>query len=308
MHTQSLSGNNSVTQAQQKLDCHQRWLPVLLMLLLTACGTERGEYVESGSEAMEDGSYEPDQEHRMNFGPDAAQPPAPASAAPGTDAAPARKLLRTASLSIRVDSVDRAARAVTAQLETLGGFVAAERTIDYDGLNRSMTLKVPSERIDEMIGAVEALADKVESRAISVVDKTTEYVDVAARLATQRALAARLEELLERAQKVSEVIEVEREFARVTADIEAFEARLQSIDRDATYATLELQILGTYAPVVSRESFWDDFKESFVDGLRFIRGFALVVVSLWPFWLIAGVLAWWWLRRRRRRVVVPPLR
>lgn len=177
-------------------------------------------------------------------------------------------------------------------------------TIDYDGLNRSMTLRVPSERLDEMILAVEGLAEKVESRAISVVDKTTEYVDVAARLATQRALAARLEELLKRAQKVSEVIEVEREFARVTSDVEAFEARLQSIDRDATYATLELQLVASYQPVVSRDSFWDDFKESFVDGLRFIRSFALVLVSLWPMLLIGGVGAWWWLRRRRRRAVV----
>ncbi len=278
------------------------WLPALLGLLLVACSNSPGDYAEAGTESMADASYE-EQEMLRTDAADLSQPPAaPAPPPPANSSAPARKLLRTARLSIRVDSVDRAARALTAQLETLGGFVAAESTLDYDERNRSMTFRVPSERLDAMIAAVEGLAEKVESREVSVVDRTTEYVDIAARLSTQRALAARLQELLKRAQKVSEVIEVEREFARVTAEIEAFEARLKSIDRDATYATLEVQLLGTYQPIVSRDSFWVDFKESFVDGLRLVRGFALVLVSLWPFLLIAGVGAWWWLRRRR-----PPL-
>ena len=283
-------------------DRYFRWLPALLGLLFVACSNSPGDYAEAGTESMADASYE-EQEMLRTDAADLSQPPAaPAPPPPANSPAPARKLLRTARLSIRVDSVDRAARALTAQLETLGGFVAAESTLDYDERNRSMTFRVPSERLDAMIAAVEGLAEKVESREVSVVDRTTEYVDIAARLSTQRALAARLQELLKRAQKVSEVIEVEREFARVTAEIEAFEARLKSIDRDATYATLEVQLLGTYQPIVSRDSFWADFKESFVDGLRLVRGFALVLVSLWPFLLIAGVGAWWWLRRRR-----PPL-
>ena len=208
-----------------------------------------------------------------------------------------RKLVKTGSLSIEVEDVDAVAARVQTLVDSLGGYVAEERSADYGSARREFTLKIPAARFDAAVPRLEALPGRVTSRQLSVVDRTSEYVDVAARLQTQRALAARLRELVARADEVKEVIEVERELARVTGELERFEASLQHIDRSAAYATIELALYGAADSPIAR-SFLGEAGESLGFGVRFLRAAVLGILALWPLWVVVGIGVWWWRRRR----------
>jgi RNA polymerase sigma factor (sigma-70 family) len=74
-------------------------------------------------------------------------------------------------------------------------------------------------------------------------DVTDQIVDLDARLASARATEQRLTELLRnRTGKLSDVLEVERELARVRLDIERLDAEKTNTARRVTYATIDINI------------------------------------------------------------------
>ena len=218
--------------------------------------------------------------------------------ATGQPAVYERKLVKTGSLSIEVDDVDVAAARVKRLVDSLGGYVAQESSSDYGRPHRQLTLKLPVARFEGALPRIEASGLRVLSREISVVDRTAEYVDTDARLRTQRALAARLRQLIAKADAVEDVIEVERELARVTGEIERFEARLKGIDRLAAYATLTLSLRGPEeeGPVVV--GFFQEAGQSLSFGVDFLRTLVLGLLAVWPLWIVVGVGAWWWRANR----------
>jgi hypothetical protein len=142
-------------------------------------------------------------------------------------------------------------------------------------------------------------------------------VDLDARLANARRTEQRLVAVLEhRTGKVSEVLEVEREIARVRTQIEQMEGARKRLTTRIDFATLELRFeeerragLRASPPSVRAE-----LRNAAVDGVRdaseFTISLMLLVLRIGPtVALAAAALAWplWALWRRRVRAqVIPP--
>ncbi len=276
-----------------------------LSLLSTATGCSSQD--ESGQVYTPEGAgildAELEEVQRTSTPPPPPPPPPPTaeSAPASTDAAVAktpRKLLRTADLHVVVGSIAESARIVAKSLEPLGAYIESETNSGYE---YTMTIRVPNERLDTLLASISGGAERVEYRQVDVVDVTSEYVDVAARLATQRALATRLQDLLKRANKVSEVLEIEREFSRVTAEIEAYEARIKSIDRQASLATLRLRLRSEIDQSYTQPSLSTQLLEALQAGGQGLRWALIGMVGLWPLWLLIAVAILLWRRRNRQR-------
>ncbi|GLC25425.1 DUF4349 domain-containing protein [Roseisolibacter agri] len=182
--------------------------------------------------------------------PEAMPAPAPAGA-PGAQiassdtasAAPAM-LIRTGQASIEVDSLEPAIAAVRALAQRMGGYVANTSLAAGREQVRAATLqlKVPSARFDALVGGLAPLG-RVEMVNVSAEDVGEEYVDVAARVANARRLEARLLTLLERsAARLSDVLSVERELARVREEIERAEGRMRFLRTRVALSTLDVTV------------------------------------------------------------------
>lgn len=148
-----------------------------------------------------------------------------------------RKLVRNARLTLEVrdeDDFKPTIEKLGKMAESMGGYVQVESS-------ESTTLFVPTQRLDEAILQVEKLGE-VTARNISVVDATANYVDMQIRIDNLQKMRARLTELVNQSTSVKEVLEVERELARVTSELERLEGQLRVLDRDTTYATLYISL------------------------------------------------------------------
>ncbi|MGH7622001.1 MAG: DUF4349 domain-containing protein, partial [Gemmatimonadaceae bacterium] len=131
-------------------------------------------------------------------------------------------LIRTGQASIQVDSLDRGIRGVRELATRVGGYVANSSI--FAGADQTHTatleLKIPASHFDAAISGLEPLG-ALESVNVSTQDVGEEYVDVAARAASEKRLEQRLIEILgTRTGKLSDVLSVERELARVREEIE----------------------------------------------------------------------------------------
>jgi hypothetical protein len=218
-------------------------------------------------------------------------------------AAPSRLLIYHADLRLRVPSLPRASASLDSLVRRNEGFLSAATETRADGEWRQfMTIRVRPARFQALLASLGGLGT-VEEKKLTTDDVTAQHADVAARLATKRAVEKRYVDLLSRARKISEILEIEGKIGEVREEIESTESRLKTLDDEVGYSTISLacyQVLPQPVPEAPVVSFASRVVESFYTGWTLLTGLFIGLVAVWPLWLLAPV-AWWALRRWRRR-------
>ncbi|MGW0120721.1 DUF4349 domain-containing protein [Streptomyces sp. NPDC003327] len=285
-------------------------------LVLTGCGaggadTAAGD-AKSGVRAVEpaDGS-------RQEGAGDTASGASGASAAPGAQRAPASRtpaapqhVIRTAALTVEVADVPKAlaeARRVTAGA---GGRVENETTerVDDAYVTSRVVLRVPQERYDTVLAAL-AGSGKLLARTADAKDVTEQVVDVESRIATQRASVARVRALMQRAEKLADVVTLEGELSRRQADLESLLAQQASLRDRTTLSTITLELVEKERPHADEDPADDrpsagDALGGGWDALVAAGAWVVIVLAALAPWLAVALLAyavWHFLLRPRHR-------
>ena len=162
---------------------------------------------------------------------------------PASDPAGAM-LVRHGEASVEVRHVDDAVARIRQAAAQFGGFVAntALRNGKDEQPSASLEVRVPTAQFDGLLAALRTVG-KVERVTAGAEDVGEEYVDLGARAANARRVEARLVELLAtRTGKLSDVLTVEQELARVRQEIERHDARLRWLERRASLSSLTVAL------------------------------------------------------------------
>jgi hypothetical protein len=178
-------------------------------------------------------------------GPAVGGPPLPEGGQASAEG-PVRKtaVIRTATLRIVVKAFDNVRQSVEGMVTDAGGFIDQLTVTGDAGSPRALNgvLRVPSDRLTEMSDRLRQLGQVVEDSQ-GAQEVSDQLFDIEARLASARATERRLTELLrERTGKLSDVLEVERELARVRVDIERLDAESTNIARRVSYSRVNLSV------------------------------------------------------------------
>jgi hypothetical protein len=214
--------------------------------------------------------------------------------------ASANMLIRTATASIEVDSLEVAIEH-TKQLATrVGGFVA-NSTIDA-GRNRlrsaTLEVKLPAPRFEEALAGLSPIG-KLETVNVSAEDVGEEFVDVTARMENARRLERRLIDLLaNRTGKLKDVLAVEESLAQVREQIERYEGRMRYLRAHTAMSTLSISVHEPI-PVVGhagRSVMGEAFRQAW---RNFVALIAIVVQSLGVVIPLGALAVVVWIARRR---------
>jgi hypothetical protein len=246
-----------------------------------------------------------------------AAPAADTDAAVDTVQDPDRKLISTGNVSLRADDVAEARLEVQEVVDRLRGEVAEEQTAtDDDGeVKRSrLVLRVPSARFTDAVDALTGVAELVDASTTSE-DVTTKVLDVDIRVRVQRRSIARIEQLLDRAQSIRDIVAIEAQLTRRQADLASLEKQQDHLADQTAQSTITVSIART-SEKQQTEPEPDD--AGFLTGLA--TGWdglvttavaaATVLGALLPFalaGLLLGLPAWMLLKRLRvrRRPTLP---
>ena len=127
---------------------------------------------------------------------------------------------------------------------SVGGFIGNLVASGARGAAPSLnaTLRVPSTRLADTLSALKALGD-VQHESQNSDDVTQRSADLDARLSNARASEVRLKDVLKnRTGRLSDVLDVEREIARVRGEIEQMEAERKHMDGRIAYATVNVEL------------------------------------------------------------------
>jgi hypothetical protein len=155
-----------------------------------------------------------------------------------------RKLIREGRATLEVVSVDATLARLHDLTRQAGGYTTSEtRSRDEERVNHGkIECRVPAGKLHSLTAALKSLGT-VESLTLSANDITEEYFDLEMRLRNARALETRLLALVERpANKLSDLLEVERELARVRGEIDQMEGRRRFWDKRVVLSALSVSV------------------------------------------------------------------
>jgi hypothetical protein len=216
-------------------------------------------------------------------------------------------VIRTATASIEVDSLEPAIAKVKLLAARVGGYVAnsAVETGKHQLRRADLEVKIPAPRFDDAVSGLSPIG-KLESIDVEAQDVGEEFVDVNARMDNARRLERRLIDLLAtRTGKLKDVLDVEQSLARVREEIERYEGRIRYLKAHTAMSTLSVTVHEP-APVVGSAG-TSVMGEAFRQAWRnFVALISLAVQSLGvilPLGIVA-VLGWtvsrrWRLARQR---------
>ncbi len=241
--------------------------------------------------------------------------PLPSASATQSGVVNSAMIIRTGSASVEVDSLELAIAAVQRIAAAVGGWVGntSLSSGDYEIRRATIELKIPSARYEEALAGLTPIG-KVESVTSNAEDVGEEFVDLTARTANARRLEERLITLLAtRTGKLEDVLNVERELARVREEIERYDGRIRYLRTRIATSTLSVTV-HERAPLVSVSPGENIIVEAFKDAWRnFVHFVAIFIASLGTLipllaLVVLAALAWrkFVAPRVRARLRVPP--
>lgn len=217
-----------------------------------------------------------------------------------------RKIIKSANIELETKTFDATTDEIVRRTDVAGGYIENSNItgtrINSNGNveNRvaSFRLRIPSNMFKNFIQDFGNLGNIiVDSR--NGEDITDRYFDTEARVKTLKIQEDRLLEILRKAEKVEDIIELERELSDVRYKIENFTGTLQKWDNLVSYATLSVRVYEVQEvkeikikPVTFGEKVKNGFVESVESLIDICKGLVILIVSSIPFLvlLIPGIL------------------
>ena len=209
-----------------------------------------------------------------------------------------RKWIITVNMSAETEDLDALMEALNGKISGLGGYV--EDQDSYNGSmyssrryrSASLTIRVPAERVDEFTEEMSGIANVV-STSLSREDITLSYVATESRVKALQTEEARLLELMEQAETMADLLEIESRLTDVRYELENRASQLRLYDNQVDYATIYLSIdeVQEYTPV-EEPTVWERISGGFVSSVKGV-GNGLLDLLVWvlaksPYLVILG--------------------
>ncbi|TQC45447.1 DUF4349 domain-containing protein [Rhodococcus sp. WS4] len=235
---------------------------------------------------------------------------------PAKDQAPTgRQEIITGQVAITADDPVAVGRQIVDKVDDLGGRVdqlTEQPGSDDQDASSSLTIRVPADSLTTTLDDLRELG-KVTSVSVTKSDVTMQSQDLDARIGALTASVTRLQALITSAANTADLIEAERALSERQGELDSLTAQKRSLSDQVALATLTIEVTATDAaqPSPGPDNFWEGIVAGWNALLSAIKGAAVVVGALIPWFGFVAVIALigygaYRLRRMSNRPPGPP--
>ena len=215
---------------------------------------------------------------------------------------PNRKIIRRAYLDLETLDFNGTIESITQQVDALGGYFESS-SISGNSLNERsgsgnrsayIVARIPQDQLNPFIEQIGHVAN-ITHREESSEDITLSYVDLETRRETLITERDRLLELLEQAEDLEGIVQLESRLSEVTYELESITSSLRGYDSLIDYSTVTININEVQQITeVPDQTVGDRIRVGFANTLRDLKAFGqdlvvFVVVNL-PYLVIWAVI------------------
>jgi len=213
-----------------------------------------------------------------------------------------QKIIKTGDIRFETNDLEETYSKMTTAVKKYNAIVQNDTEgKDYGSVFRKIIVRVPSKNFDLFLSDISKGVAYFDNKEISSQDVTEEYIDIDARLKAKKVLESRYLELLKKANKVTEMLEIEKQLSAIREEIEAKEGQLRYMQSQISMSTITIEFYKTVAneggaTISYGSKIWNAIKS----GFNGISSFFIGLLSIWPF-LIVLATAIYFIRKRFKK-------
>ncbi|MEG2500738.1 MAG: DUF4349 domain-containing protein [Oscillospiraceae bacterium] len=182
-----------------------------------------------------------------------------------------RKLVLNADLQMESTDFDAACKAIVQEVALLSGYVESssqDGALLQENSHRyaEYTVRIPADKYNTFITKAGDAANLI-SKQENVQDITAQYIDVDARLKSLRAQEESLLKILEKAEKLEDVIALQESLSNVQYQIESFTAQQRLMDSEVSFSKVHISIREVKRVTEKQDSFISRLSVAFKNGI-----------------------------------------
>ncbi len=267
-----------------------------MIFLMAACGGNGGSNISAESGHMDLMDVVPEEdflgESKETWRP---QNSSTSKSSNQSDPEIEKKVIKTGGLSYRVESTKEEYQRISKLLDQYDAYISSENeNKGYDRINYNVSIKVPPQNFDVLIKEVTD-GKKLDNRWVNTDDVTSRYYDQQSRIENKKKLEERYQEILKKADKISDILEVERNLNQVRSEIESLQGQFKLLNHQINYSTLDIsfyELVPYELDQEQRPGFGTRLLNAMSAGWQGFQTFLVYLLALWPFGLLALGVVW----------------
>lgn len=205
-----------------------------------------------------------------------------------------QKIIKTGNLKFETNDLEVTYNQILKNMIVSGATIQNDTEgKNYDTVFRKLIVRIPSQNFDIFIKSISKGIDYFDNKEISSEDVTAEYIDIDARLKAKKVLESRYLELLKKANKVSEMLEIEAQLSAIREEIEAKQGQLHYIQNQVSMSTITIEF---YKTVAEKEgatvSYGTKIWNAISSGFNGFSSFLIGLISIWPFLIMLAAVTY----------------
>jgi hypothetical protein len=214
-----------------------------------------------------------------------------------------QKIIKQATLRFETDNLETAFNQIQkAVIANKARIINDSEGKDFATVSRNLTVKVPSQNFDRFISDISKGVSYFEVKSISAEDVTEQFIDLTSRLKTKKKLEERYLEILKKANKVSEILEIEEQISTIREEIEAKEGQLKYLESRVSESTITIEFYKTIAEKEGvKISYGSKLWTAIKSGFYSLSDLLISLLSVWPFIILFVVLVHFIRKRLKRK-------
>ncbi len=210
-----------------------------------------------------------------------------------------QKIVKTGNLRFETKDLEDTYNQIIKTTKALGGAIQDDNSgKDTETVYRNLIVRIPSQNFDAFIQNISKGVSYFDNKQISAEDVTAQYIDIDTRLNAKKALENRYLELLKKANKVSEMLEIEAQLSSIREEIEAKQGQLNYLKNQISLSTVTIEF---YKPIAQEsgatESYGAKIWNAIQSGFNSFSGFLIGLISIWPFVILFSFLSYFIYKR-----------
>lgn len=159
------------------------------------------------------------------------------------DAPESRVVIQESNMSLLVKDVRAIGDQILAHVKNVNGYmVYTSYTRPTESPFASITVRVPTDKLDQSLVYFKSLAVKVTSENLVGTDVTEDYTDIGERLATLRKTKVKFEDILDKAINVQDILTVQREIINLQVQIDSLIGQQKAIEKNAELTKITIYL------------------------------------------------------------------
>ncbi len=194
-----------------------------------------------------------------------------------------RKIIKNGELELELDKPAEAYNQISSLASSYGGFVVTSESqqLGVSGVRMTVVVRVPAAKFETALKDIRALGARVLREKVAGQDVTDQYIDLEARLKAKKLLEEQFFDILKKATKVSDMLEVQNSLNQVRTEIEQLEGQLRFLENQASLSTITITLQTPQALIVeSKRGLISELKAAISDSIEVAQNIVFGLIRL----------------------------